>query len=512
MPVRGKCPVVKNWQRHCLNPPADRVLAGWVRQFPAHNVGAACGHLVALDIDDETEDGALAQQARAFRAFGETPLIRIGRAPRRVLLFRADEAVGSVQKKEAQVLARGRQVVLFGLHPTTNQPYTWPRATPLDVPLRELPLITEAGACDWLGRAVAQPRLEKRARTDTPMVAPPICGEGVPEGVRNTFIFAEALGLAWNVQSFDDLLTRLAGINQTDCLPPLPAEEVRRTAHSVWSYRKAGHLFRRGDQAHAIIDAVEFHCLRDEPNAIVLLILLLLAHGARREPFVIVKEAMARDKLIANWSGKMYEHARNVLLERGFIERVREGGGRGNPHGYFLRKPPPTGSQYNQTFFSSPSPSLYVSQEKNARVSISPSSVFMPALAVESAPMLFNADALPVLPTPDEQLRIAVRAFLADRPRGGHTWLAAAVGISSQQLTNWKARHKRLKPASAGMLCDLIGVDRIELPRRELMLDGVPQPLSAEVAGGMLCDRINDAIQAHVGVAGRHAAEPAPAL
>jgi hypothetical protein len=512
LPVRGKCPAIKEWQRHCLNPPAEWILKKWVSQFPTYNVGAACGHLVALDIDDETEEGALALQERAFEALGETPLIRVGRAPRRVLLYRATEPFGSIKEKEAQVLGRGTQVVLFGLHPTTKRPYTWLCATPLDIPLKDLPSISEAGARRWLGRQSCQPRIDKRTVAESgKAVAVPLEGQDVREGGRNDFIFAAALGLAASVASFDDLLARLLGINEALCLPPLPAQEIRRAAKSAWGYREGGHLFQQCGQANAVTEAAEFQCLKDEPNAFVLLTLLRLNHGIRQEPFAIVKEAMSRAKLIANWSGKIYAQARDVLLDRRFIELVREGGGRGNPHRYVLSKPSHTGPQYNPTF-SVPS-SACLTHKRNAVVSVRPGLVGASLITACSAPTLFDAAALPLLPTPDERLRIATREFLSDQPRGTQTRLAGALGLSSQYLTNWKAHRSRLNSTAAAKLRELVGVGCTNPPRRAAPIDRVPWvpvdgdawPATTTVEGalGFGCERVDDGRQGHTGAGGR---------
>jgi hypothetical protein len=459
IPVRGKQPAISEWQRHCLNPPADLILKKWTLQFSGHNVGAACGYLVALDIDDETEEGAEALQLRAFQAFGETPLIRVGREPRRVLLYRAPEPFRSIKEKEAQVLALGTQVVLFGKHPTAGRSYTWLGATPLDVLLRDLPPIGEAGARDWLGRGPPKPQAIKApdVESGTAVVVPPAGREGVREGSRNDFIFAEALAQAPGAASLNDLLIRLFGINDALCHPPLAAEEIRRTAQSVWGYRQAGRLFQRGGEAHAVIDAAEFERLADEPTTIVLLILLRLSHGVRPGPFVIVKEAMSHAKLIANWSGKVYAHARDVLLGRGFLELMRKGGGRGNPHLYVLKKPSPTGTQYNPTLFSFSS--VYVAYQRNARVEDRQALIFSPGATSGSAPSLFGADALPLLPTRQEQLRIATRDFLADRPRGTHARLAGELGVSTRHLTNWKAGRTPLNRNAAAKLRELVAID-----------------------------------------------------
>jgi Bifunctional DNA primase/polymerase, N-terminal/Primase C terminal 1 (PriCT-1) len=483
LPVNGKRPTIKGWQNHCLNPPAQKIVKKWASQFPAHNIGVACGHLVALDIDDEVEDRALALQTRAFQKLSETPLIRIGRAPRRVLLYRAPEPFASIKEKEAQVLGLGTQVVLFGLHPTIERPYTWLGATPLDVPLNDLPPISEAGARDWLGRRSLKIRPIKapHIEPETATLIAPAGQDGVQEGSRNVFIFAEGLEQAASAASLNDLLTRLLRINDALCRPPLAAEEIRRAAQSVWGYRQAGHLFQRGGEAHAVIDAAEFERLRDEPGAIVLLILLRLSHAARSEPFAIVKEAMSRAKLIANWSGKVYAHARDVLLDRGFLELRREGGGRGNPHLYALMKPSPIGAQYNPTLFSFSS--VYVAHESNARVAYRQGLTVSSAATSSSVPSLFDADALPLLPTPQEQLRIAMRDFLADRPRGTHARLAGELGVSTRHLTNWKAGRTPLNRNAATKLRELMAMDDADPASEIAMVDRRPQrPQNSTVA------------------------------
>ena len=247
-------------------------------------------------------------------------------------------------------------MVLFGLHPTIERPYTWLGATPLDVPLKDLPLISEDGARDWLGRRSAKPHPIKtpRVEPETAVVVAPAGHEGVREGSRNVFSFAEALEQATSAVSLDDLLARLLGMNDALCRPPLAADEIRRVAQSVWGYRQAGHLFQRGGEAHAVIDAAEFGRLADEPGAMVLLILLRLSHAARPEPFAIVKEAMSHAKLIANWSSKIYAHGRDVLLGRGFLELVREAEGGVTRTSMFSRNRPRRGRNITQHFFLSP--------------------------------------------------------------------------------------------------------------------------------------------------------------
>jgi len=404
LPVRDKQPVVRGWQHYCTQPPDEQKVERWRAQFPLYSVGAACGCLVALDIDDETEDGAEALQARAFKALGETPLIRIGRAPRRVLLYQAPEPFRSMSTVQAQVLALGKQVVLFGMHPMTHRPYAWPGPTPLDTPLKDLPPISEDGARQWLGQQPPQVHPRKRHLVDrnaaTAVGATPDGQDGAHEGTRNAFIFDQALQLAVSAVSFDDLLTRLDGLNKLCCRPPLSANEIGGTARSVWGYRQSGCLFQKGGPAKTFIDAAEFERLADEPGAIVLLLLFRLSHSARQEPFRIVKEAMSRKKLIANWSPKMYDQGRDVLLDRGFIDRVYEGGGRGNPHLYVLCKPSRIGTQYKGTLFSS---SSLCEIQKSSGPALNQSDVAgaSSVTTMRPEPTLFDLDALPQRLTPD---------------------------------------------------------------------------------------------------------------
>lgn len=123
----------------------------WAKRWPNAGTGGACGRLVAIDID-RLDDAAAKDAERQARAMlGDTPLVRIGRAPKRVLLYRAaGEPFTSFKAGDCEVLALGRQVVLVHLHPDTGQPYVWPEESPLDVPLSALPAVKEEAARRWL--------------------------------------------------------------------------------------------------------------------------------------------------------------------------------------------------------------------------------------------------------------------------------------------------------------------------------------------------------------------------
>ncbi len=86
-----KAPILKRWQQFCAKAPAPATIEAWSRRFPSWGIGAATGQLVAIDID--LLDPAEAERMRdsAIEAFGDTPLVRIGSAPKVMLFYRAPE-------------------------------------------------------------------------------------------------------------------------------------------------------------------------------------------------------------------------------------------------------------------------------------------------------------------------------------------------------------------------------------------------------------------------------------
>lgn len=119
-------------------------------------VGIITRDTPGVDIDVSDKDMALYLENWIHERFGLAP-VRVGRAPRRLLLFRCDTPFHKVQSavylddweepQKVEVLADGQQFVAFHIHPNTNKPYQWlhkdgPHLTPAD----DLPTITEAQA------------------------------------------------------------------------------------------------------------------------------------------------------------------------------------------------------------------------------------------------------------------------------------------------------------------------------------------------------------------------------
>jgi len=153
-----------DWTRHSDRPTKPFEIDIW-RRWPGCGVGIATGSVVGIDID--ILNGALAIQLAdlATSMLGDTPCLRIGRAPKRLLVYRAATPFAGRKRLPLEVLARGQQFVAHAVHPDTGQPYAWPEDSLLDTPLAQLPVLDEAAAMAWLDRAYALIPPELRPRS-----------------------------------------------------------------------------------------------------------------------------------------------------------------------------------------------------------------------------------------------------------------------------------------------------------------------------------------------------------
>lgn len=141
---REKRPAVEGWEKFNLKPPADAQIEQWRKTFPNGGVGLAYGPDKVVGIDLDWTDRATAETAWRITLdiLGPTPLVRIGRAPKRLALYRAEPGLSVSGKAFGgyEVYSRSAQTVLFGVHPDTGAPYRWPEKSPADVSPKDLPL------------------------------------------------------------------------------------------------------------------------------------------------------------------------------------------------------------------------------------------------------------------------------------------------------------------------------------------------------------------------------------
>ena len=87
--------------------------------------------IVAIDLDIEDEGQAKAIE-QFFPILGITPLIRIGRAPRKLLIFRNDGSIRSRKLHPIEIFAGSGEIVGFGYHVKAGRDYQWPIKSPLE--------------------------------------------------------------------------------------------------------------------------------------------------------------------------------------------------------------------------------------------------------------------------------------------------------------------------------------------------------------------------------------------
>lgn len=140
--------VIDGWSR--LETSAEDI-RGWAANgYKNGNIGITTRDTPAVDIDVYDEGVAQELEDWIARQFGDAP-VRVGRAPKRLMLFRTDEPFRKLQATftdgrtdhKLEILGAGQQFVAFGIHPDTKQPYTWTSMSdPLDTPASSLPLLT----------------------------------------------------------------------------------------------------------------------------------------------------------------------------------------------------------------------------------------------------------------------------------------------------------------------------------------------------------------------------------
>jgi hypothetical protein len=165
LPAHGKEIYLAGWAS--LTPTPDDITV-WTRKHPDwRNTGIATRNTPAIDIDIIDPAIATTVGNLVFDHFGLSGMIlrRVGRAPKRAILFQAPEpfakrlAVFDVPAADGklpriEILASGQQLIAYGIHPETKRPYLWEPAGPMQVPARQLPVITAKTADHFLTDAV----------------------------------------------------------------------------------------------------------------------------------------------------------------------------------------------------------------------------------------------------------------------------------------------------------------------------------------------------------------------
>jgi hypothetical protein len=113
----------------------------WAK-WPGCGIGILTGDVVAIDIDVLDQQVAIEVGNVFQKKLGQTDLIRIGKSPKALYLYRTLEPFSKISLHPIEVLGQGQQFVAYAIHPETSKPYEWPFEAPHEIPLERLPLVT----------------------------------------------------------------------------------------------------------------------------------------------------------------------------------------------------------------------------------------------------------------------------------------------------------------------------------------------------------------------------------
>lgn len=142
-----------DWDRHCDRLTKPFELSIW-EKWPGCGIGLASGRIGGFDIDILDADLSDQIDAMARTELGDTPAIRIGRAPKKLLVYRMDQPFAKIAMHPLEFIGRGAQFVAYGIHPDTQEPYRWPYEDLAEVLPGRLPVVSEAQVRSFMERAL----------------------------------------------------------------------------------------------------------------------------------------------------------------------------------------------------------------------------------------------------------------------------------------------------------------------------------------------------------------------
>ena len=174
------------WSRHCERDTTENEVDIW-GDWPEAGIGIAAGKVIGIDIDVlQSKDIAVQIEGLAKRLLGDTPAVRIGNAPKRLLVYRAAQPFSGFKFPPIEVLGVGQQFIAYGIHPDTGKPYEWPVQTLADLKIEELPVITEAQAREFARQAYEMVPESMRPKSLGVGLKSPVAFANLPEQ-RGTF-------------------------------------------------------------------------------------------------------------------------------------------------------------------------------------------------------------------------------------------------------------------------------------------------------------------------------------
>jgi hypothetical protein len=157
IPVDGKRPLISDWQK--LGGISAEELTRLTDRYPSHtNTGVLTARMPVLDIDIKNQSAAEAIEQLVRDRFADIGrlLVRVGKAPKRAIPFQTAKPYPKISvnlvspdggtDQKIELLCNGQQIVVNGIHPETQKPYTWFDDALDNVRLVDLPHLNEAEA------------------------------------------------------------------------------------------------------------------------------------------------------------------------------------------------------------------------------------------------------------------------------------------------------------------------------------------------------------------------------
>lgn len=325
LPVEGKKPALRGWNGRPLRAAAIDTLLARKPDLALANLGFRTGKLVAIDIDHTDKMLAWRISQKAKELLGDTPYVRVGQFPKRMLFYRLDCEVTSRTVGRVDILSAGKFAVVSGTHPTTRKSYYWPDECMLDAEFEDVPKITEAMLDKFVAAIARMQSVRAPTNNHTARIAvtpnlrkslPPNNTQIIGQGERNHALFQHLKNAALSGHAEGHLRSIAHRFNTMKCHPPLPDREVERTLKSVLKYRSEGRLFAPGKQQ--IVLPLSMDVLKKmSPEATQLYAVL---KATRTEPtFTIPQKGTAK---ALGWGDKRVKKAINSLLTNGLIKEV----------------------------------------------------------------------------------------------------------------------------------------------------------------------------------------------
>ena len=291
--TRKKRPAVKGWQSATL-----RKTLAWAsseKLGSANGLGIVMGKesgITEVDVDDVGH----AYVARAIEQFGETPILIHTATGKAKLWYRHNGEARRIRP------IAGQPIDILGSGYTIAPP-SW--REDLEANYRFV-----RGGLEDLGR------LPCIRCSETSFESAP---DTVPMGQRNDSLWRFCMTQARNCDDLEALID--VGATYASCFhESLPANEVERCARSAWNYETSGRNFLGMRKPQLGDGDLMMDGLIDAPDAYFLYHFLQRWHRGLSH-FAIAPRAMS-DCGTLPWSWRRIAKARDVLVERGYLQQV----------------------------------------------------------------------------------------------------------------------------------------------------------------------------------------------